>query len=96
MQYGPIAHIDLKIPPRPPGFAFVEVRVWFKILVHLFCKVLYGLKSFFFSSLKKLVMLRMLLGDVMVMILMDTDCGLVTHSREDMFTTMLLVLGFNI
>ncbi|KAE9444712.1 hypothetical protein C3L33_23390, partial [Rhododendron williamsianum] len=23
-QYGPIAHIDLKIPPRPPGYAFVE------------------------------------------------------------------------
>jgi hypothetical protein len=25
MQYGPVAHIDLKIPPRPPGYAFVEV-----------------------------------------------------------------------
>ena len=25
LQYGPIAHIDLKIPPRPPGYAFVEV-----------------------------------------------------------------------
>ncbi|KAI7995642.1 Serine/arginine-rich-splicing factor SR34 [Camellia lanceoleosa] len=24
LQYGPIAHIDLKIPPRPPGYAFVE------------------------------------------------------------------------
>ncbi|KAG5567732.1 hypothetical protein RHGRI_003055 [Rhododendron griersonianum] len=24
-KYGPIAHIDLKIPPRPPGYAFVEV-----------------------------------------------------------------------
>ncbi|KAK1419249.1 hypothetical protein QVD17_28413 [Tagetes erecta] len=23
-KYGPIVHIDLKIPPRPPGFAFVE------------------------------------------------------------------------
>ncbi|GLT49336.1 hypothetical protein SLA2020_229000 [Shorea laevis] len=23
-KYGPIAHIDLKIPPRPPGYAFVE------------------------------------------------------------------------
>lgn len=25
MQYGRIAHIELKIPPRPPGYAFVEV-----------------------------------------------------------------------
>lgn len=25
LQYGPIAQIDLKIPPRPPGYAFVEV-----------------------------------------------------------------------
>ncbi|GAB2216081.1 hypothetical protein Drorol1_Dr00023848, partial [Drosera rotundifolia] len=24
MQYGPIVGIELKIPPRPPGFAFVE------------------------------------------------------------------------
>ena len=24
-QYGRIAHIDLKVPPRPPGYAFVEV-----------------------------------------------------------------------
>ncbi|KAJ6710502.1 PRE-MRNA-SPLICING FACTOR SF2-LIKE PROTEIN, partial [Salix koriyanagi] len=23
-KYGPVAHIDLKIPPRPPGYAFVE------------------------------------------------------------------------
>ncbi|XP_070024598.1 serine/arginine-rich-splicing factor SR34-like isoform X4 [Nicotiana sylvestris] len=23
-KYGPIAHIDLKVPPRPPGYAFVE------------------------------------------------------------------------
>ena len=23
-KYGPIAHIELKIPPRPPGYAFVE------------------------------------------------------------------------
>ncbi|GFZ13733.1 similar to SERINE-ARGININE PROTEIN 30 [Actinidia rufa] len=23
-EYGPVAHIDLKIPPRPPGYAFVE------------------------------------------------------------------------
>lgn len=29
LQYGAIAHIDLKIPPRPPGYAFVEVRFAF-------------------------------------------------------------------
>ncbi|KAF5761125.1 putative RNA recognition motif domain, nucleotide-binding alpha-beta plait domain superfamily [Helianthus annuus] len=23
-KYGPIAHIELKVPPRPPGYAFVE------------------------------------------------------------------------
>ncbi|KAK3020844.1 hypothetical protein RJ639_045526, partial [Escallonia herrerae] len=23
-KYGPVMHIDLKIPPRPPGYAFVE------------------------------------------------------------------------
>ncbi|XP_038708912.1 serine/arginine-rich-splicing factor SR34-like [Tripterygium wilfordii] len=23
-KYGPISHVDLKIPPRPPGYAFVE------------------------------------------------------------------------
>lgn len=27
LQYGPIVHIDLKIPPRPPGYAFVEVSL---------------------------------------------------------------------
>jgi arginine/serine-rich splicing factor 1/9 len=25
-KYGPVVQIDLKIPPRPPGYAFVEVR----------------------------------------------------------------------
>jgi hypothetical protein len=29
LQYGPIVDIDLKIPPRPPGYAFVEVRLSF-------------------------------------------------------------------
>lgn len=27
LQYGPIVEIDLKIPPRPPGYAFVEVNI---------------------------------------------------------------------
>jgi len=34
LQYGRIVEIDLKIPPRPPGFAFVEVSrlvsVWYE------------------------------------------------------------------
>jgi hypothetical protein len=25
LQFGPIVVIDLKIPPRPPGYAFIEV-----------------------------------------------------------------------
>lgn len=29
LQYGPIVEIDLKIPPRPPGYAFVEVSTTF-------------------------------------------------------------------
>jgi len=29
MQYGPIVDIDLKIPPKPPGYAFVEVCLHF-------------------------------------------------------------------
>jgi RNA recognition motif-containing protein len=24
LKYGPVVQIDLKIPPRPPGYAFVE------------------------------------------------------------------------
>jgi len=28
MQYGRILDIDLKIPPRPPGYAFVEVKMF--------------------------------------------------------------------
>lgn len=28
MQYGHIVEIDLKIPPRPPGYAFVEVSLY--------------------------------------------------------------------
>lgn len=37
LQYGPIVDIDLKIPPRPPGYAFIEVSfkfvTYFVILV---------------------------------------------------------------
>lgn len=29
LQYGPIVEIDLKVPPRPPGYAFVEVSSFF-------------------------------------------------------------------
>lgn len=35
LQYGPIAHVDLKIPPRPPGYAFVEVSFCLKNFIHL-------------------------------------------------------------
>ena len=28
VQYGRILDIDLKIPPRPPGYAFVEVSIF--------------------------------------------------------------------
>jgi len=35
LQYGHITHIDLKVPPRPPGYAFVEVS-W--KLHRLLCK----------------------------------------------------------
>lgn len=31
MQYGRIVDIDLKIPPRPPGYAFIEVFFLFFI-----------------------------------------------------------------
>lgn len=27
LQYGHIVHVDLKMPPRPPGYAFVEVSI---------------------------------------------------------------------
>lgn len=27
LQYGSIVQVDLKIPPRPPGYAFVEVSL---------------------------------------------------------------------
>mmetsp|Transcript_27362 Transcript_27362/g.37744 ORF Transcript_27362/g.37744 Transcript_27362/m.37744 type:complete len:118 (+) Transcript_27362:110-463(+) len=33
-KYGKIIEIDIKIPPRPPGFAFIEfgVRIFFKLI----------------------------------------------------------------
>lgn len=47
VQYGHIVEIDLKIPPRPPGYAFVEVRllfsahIWFNYVVKfVFGKIL--------------------------------------------------------
>ncbi|KAJ6808553.1 serine/arginine-rich splicing factor SR30-like [Iris pallida] len=33
-KYGPIVDIDLKIPPRPPGYAFVEdALLWFYVFL---------------------------------------------------------------
>lgn len=40
VQYGRILDIDLKIPPRPPGYAFVEVRI--------FSMVWYSIRTVFF------------------------------------------------
>ena len=38
LQYGRIAHIDLKVPPRPPGYAFVEVSL--ELFFFFFCSSL--------------------------------------------------------
>lgn len=35
MQYGRIAHVDLKVPPRPPGYAFVEVCLSLIVKIYL-------------------------------------------------------------
>jgi hypothetical protein len=45
MQYGPVAHIDLKIPPRPPGYAFVEVSFGNVLYIHF--SFACGVSSFF-------------------------------------------------
>jgi hypothetical protein len=80
-QYGRIAHIDLKVPPRPPGYAFVEVSLeqfffLFFFGFHLF-QLLWFLR-FVCYSLKTLKMLKMPFGVVMAMILMGIGYGLVT------------------
>lgn len=46
LQYGPIVDIDLKVPPRPPGYAFVEVASklnFFIVLYFLFLFYVPGL-----------------------------------------------------
>lgn len=90
MQYGPIAHIDLKIPPRPPGYAFLEVSLkndddfsfcclfifcWDTVLASFF---FFPFKLCLYFSSKRLEMLKMLFVVVMAMTLEDIDCGLVT------------------
>lgn len=107
LQYGPIAHIDLKIPPRPPGYAFVEVIYLFLILIYFvkfFFKKNKNYTSFFFEvyvvskclfSLKRLVMLRMLSGDVMAMILMGIGYGLVINIWQYKFLMQLVVSSSN-
>lgn len=75
LQYGPIAHIDLKIPPRPPGYAFVEVSVVsLSALSSYVCVLIYHSSR---NSLKRLVTLKMLFVGVMAMTSMGTGCGLV-------------------
>jgi arginine/serine-rich splicing factor 1/9 len=52
LQYGRIAHIDLKVPPRPPGYAFVEVVELIKLLpfsFSFFLSFFFPLVSMFFS-----------------------------------------------
>ena len=36
LQYGPIVDIDMKQPPRPPGYCFVEVKYQNLILGELY------------------------------------------------------------
>ncbi|KAL9285453.1 Serine/arginine-rich splicing factor SR34B [Arabidopsis thaliana] len=36
LNYGPVVQIDLKIPPRPPGYAFVELGSSLLLSVHEF------------------------------------------------------------
>jgi hypothetical protein len=35
LQFGPIVVIDLKVPPRPPGYAFIEVSMIEKNIVYI-------------------------------------------------------------
>lgn len=81
LQYGPIAHIDLKIPPRPPGYAFVEVRLLPLSVPSIFQFIQFSTKVYLFFnySLKRLVMLKMLFVVVMVMILRGIGCGFLLH-----------------
>lgn len=79
VQYGPIIEIDLKIPPRPPGYAFVEVR---SILVgEVVNRGGTGFLGFhcltfvIFYSLKMNEMLKMLCMVAMGMTLMGIVCG---------------------
>lgn len=86
-QYGPIAHIDLKIPPRPPGYAFVEVSLkmltfhsssFFSPFSFFFGEkksVVHSNQSILHHSLKRLVMLRMQFVVAMAMILMGIGYG---------------------
>lgn len=52
LQYGPIVDIDLKVPPRPPGYAFVEVGSKFSFLSMMnFSVLLFSLPDPFFILL---------------------------------------------
>ena len=47
MQFGRIAHIDLKVPPRPPGYAFVEVGLELLKLLWFLCFYIFFLYGLF-------------------------------------------------
>lgn len=86
-------HIDLKIPPRPPGYAFVEVR--FAILLSVFFfHSLEFLNPTFLDSLKSPVMLKMLYEGAMAMILMGIAYGLVLFVAVTFFLHSLAILMF--
>lgn len=60
LQYGRIVDIELKVPPRPPCYCFVEVR--FLHVLNQFYKILLQLTKalcWMFCSLSMLGMLKM-------------------------------------
>lgn len=93
IQYGPIVEIDLKIPPRPPVFAFVEVN-YISDSLSFFLKGFFSTISFhnitpflFHFSLKIRVMLKMRSVDVMAISLMVNAYELVNETILNSSTT---------
>lgn len=100
LQYGPVVQIDLKIPPRPPGYAFVEVsalcnlHVGLLLILHLggyqplnlFCDICMCF------SLRMLGMLMMQFMAVMVMTLMGIVYGFVNHQIPEFLHKLCIVV----
>lgn len=91
LQYGRIAHIDLKVPPRPPGYAFVEVCPELSEFFMCILYVIYVLLTSVCYSLRMLEMLKMRYVVAMAMTLMGIVCGLATFYFVFLF--MLLMHG---